>query len=239
MPAGVFSFLGRRAPVPPGLRPLHGSVPALPAAVSRSRLASRVNVRPGAPTTRGRRALLVWVRGPPRSAAPAPMACAPWERRHRPRRPRHPHHPLGRRGVPWFRRCAAAVRPAIGACGRVVWRPAPARRPARASSRRRAAGACTTFCGAIDRYATEIVPAGSGNRASGQARRIPGRAMPPTLPFHSASKGAPRIFHTNDECYLGRSISGADWRPGESGDFRQCPECARLSAQERPPFRSF
>ena len=62
--------------------------------------------------------------------------------------------------------------------------------------------------------------------------------MAPTLPFHSASKGAPRIFHTNDECYLGRNISGADWRPGEWGDLRQCPECARLSAQERPASRT-
>ncbi len=62
--------------------------------------------------------------------------------------------------------------------------------------------------------------------------------MAPTLPFHSASRGAPRIFHTNDECYLGRNVTPTDWRPGDTGKLRQCSECARLNAQERPAART-
>jgi hypothetical protein len=62
--------------------------------------------------------------------------------------------------------------------------------------------------------------------------------MARTLPFHSAGKGTPQIFHSNDRCYLGRNITAVNWRPGAPAGLRHCPECMRLTAQDRPAARS-
>jgi len=57
--------------------------------------------------------------------------------------------------------------------------------------------------------------------------------MSKSLPFHSVKRGAPQVFHNNDECDEGRRVEPANWRAGDGGR-PPCRECARRSAAARP-----
>jgi len=185
MSAGVFSFLGRRAPV---LRrssgPLCGSALRLPGRCVAFAGAFRVKRPSGAQTICGQRAFLVWVRGLPLSARPQLWRSPLRERRHRPRRPRHPIPS----GAAAFLGSGAPSGDAAGlrGCGGGVWRPAPAGRPAHASSWSAASRRLDPFSGACDPYAAEIAPAGSGNRRTGGLDEYPVEQCRP--PFRSTPR---------------------------------------------------
>ena len=53
--------------------------------------------------------------------------------------------------------------------------------------------------------------------------------MSRTLPFHTIKRGAPHVFHNNDECDEGRRVEPVNWRAGD-GNLSLCQECARRNA---------
>lgn len=58
--------------------------------------------------------------------------------------------------------------------------------------------------------------------------------MSRSLPFHTAKRGAPAVFHNNDDCDEGKRVEPANWRAGDGG-FPLCRECARRNGAARPP----
>jgi hypothetical protein len=58
-------------------------------------------------------------------------------------------------------------------------------------------------------------------------------------PFHSKSEASKpvtmQVYHSNDACYLARTIVGSQRSPG-SGGYRMCKECDRLNRND--PHRS-
>lgn len=60
--------------------------------------------------------------------------------------------------------------------------------------------------------------------------------MSKSLPFHSVKRGAPQVFHNNDECDEGKRVEPANWRAGDGGR-PLCTECTRrnAAARARPP----
>jgi hypothetical protein len=57
--------------------------------------------------------------------------------------------------------------------------------------------------------------------------------MSKSLPFHSVKRGAPQVFHNNDECDEGKRVEPANWRAGDGGRSL-CRECVRRNAAARP-----
>ena len=53
--------------------------------------------------------------------------------------------------------------------------------------------------------------------------------MPRSLPFHTVKRGAPQVFHNNDDCDEGKRVEPANWRAGDGGR-PLCRECARRNA---------
>jgi len=58
--------------------------------------------------------------------------------------------------------------------------------------------------------------------------------MARSLPFHTAKRGAPAVFHNNDACDEGKRIEPVNWRAGDGG-FPVCRECERRNGAARPP----
>jgi len=57
--------------------------------------------------------------------------------------------------------------------------------------------------------------------------------MTKSLPFHSGKRGAPQVFHNNEECDEGKRVEPANWRAGDGGR-PLCRECVRRNAAARP-----
>lgn len=64
---------------------------------------------------------------------------------------------------------------------------------------------------------------------AGPERRI---TMPETVPFHSSSPLAPRVFHNNVACVDSQQIDPRHWRVGDAGR-PLCSVCARLNVKAR------
>ena len=56
--------------------------------------------------------------------------------------------------------------------------------------------------------------------------------MARSLPFHTVKRGAPTVFHNNDDCDEGRRIEPVNWRAGD-GNRPLCKECERRNGNRR------